>query len=285
MWATNSNYQLRMDRVAEAIAMALRDERSPSLEELASAAALSPFHFHRVYRLLTGETTGETIRRLQLTRALELVQRGESITRAAQASGYGSSQSLAKAMKQRVGASISELRANSRVVAEIGQLRTNSGGSQMTFELVEHSPVRIACRCVTGPYSRLNLAYHSLFEDFCASADPEEIRGVYGIPIDDPRHVPETEHRFISALGVSDRVVDAGAGIDLRQMGGGQFALARFIGPYADVPTAIDELYAKIFHAGHQLRDSETFLHYVDQPDSPDGEDVVHETHIYVPIA
>ena len=57
-------------RIARAMARIAADPaRAPSLEELAEAAAFSPFHFHRIYRELTGETPAETLARERLSRA------------------------------------------------------------------------------------------------------------------------------------------------------------------------------------------------------------------------
>ena len=47
----------------------------PGLAELAAAAHFSPFHFHRIWRALTGETVGATIARLRMARALHLLRR------------------------------------------------------------------------------------------------------------------------------------------------------------------------------------------------------------------
>ena len=278
------NYQDRMVRVADAIAAALKDERSPTLEELASAAALSPFHFHRVYRLLTGESVGQSIQRLKVTHALELVNGGDSVTGAALAAGYASSQSLAKAVRHHTGASVTELRGTG-LGDEIGRLkRPRKEGSTMSLEIVDHAPVTVACRLVVGPYDELNLGYRALFEDVCEQLSPDEISGVYGIPVDDPRDVPRDEHRFACALGVPR---DAGAldrDVELRELGGGRFALARFVGPYEGVPAAVDDLYSQILAEGLGLGSAEAFMHYVDQPGTDDGPDVIHESHIYVPV-
>ena len=278
------NYQDRMVRVADAIAAALKDGRSPNLDELANAAALSPFHFHRVYRLLTGETVGQSIQRLKVTHALELVNGGDSVTGAALAAGYSSSQSLAKAVKQHTGASISELRTVglSDEIGRLNQLRKE--GSAMSLEIVDHAPVTVACRLVVGPYDDLNLGYRALFEDICAQLAPEEISGVFGIPVDDPRDVPGDEHRFICALAVPAGAGALGGTIERRELGGGRFALARFVGPYEDVPAAVDNLYSQVLAAGAELGPGEAFIHYVDQPGADDGPDVVHESHIYVPV-
>ena len=41
----------------------------PDLDTLAAIAHYSPFHFHRVYRAMTGETVGRTVQRLRLVKA------------------------------------------------------------------------------------------------------------------------------------------------------------------------------------------------------------------------
>lgn len=279
-------YQDRINRVAAVIAEALDEGRRPPIDELAAAAAFSPFHFQRIYRLLSGETVAETIRRLTLAGALERVGCGDTITEAAHAAGFSSSQNFAKAVRRQTGASASELRDSGQLESTTAQLRAGgNGGGTMALELVDTSPVRIACRLSVGPYDELNLAYRTLFEDYCRSADPGQITGVYGLPLDDPREVQAAEHRFLTALGVSDAVAGLGEGIDIRELGGGRHAMLRHVGPYSEVPAALDALYREMLDAGIEPGSSETFIHYVDQPGANDGPDVVHESHIYVPVS
>ncbi len=61
----------RILRVQDHIERHLADELS--LEELASVACFSPFHFHRIYGSLTGETLGTFIQRLRLQKAAALL--------------------------------------------------------------------------------------------------------------------------------------------------------------------------------------------------------------------
>ena len=49
-----------------------------SLDELAGVAAISPFHFHRVWRMMTGETLFESLRRIQMGRALVVMQKSRA---------------------------------------------------------------------------------------------------------------------------------------------------------------------------------------------------------------
>jgi len=72
------------------------------LEAVAKAAHLSPFHFHKVFKLVVGETVADFIRRIKLERAAGLFfyQKKLSITEVAMELGFSSSQNLAKSFKQ-----------------------------------------------------------------------------------------------------------------------------------------------------------------------------------------
>jgi len=63
-----------VQRVNRAIDYILRNlERPLPLELVASAACFSPFHFHRVFRSLLGETLGQFVKRVRLERALSIL--------------------------------------------------------------------------------------------------------------------------------------------------------------------------------------------------------------------
>ena len=62
-----NGYTERIQRVVDYVAGHLDEELD--LETLARVGCLSPYHFHRIYRGLLGETVNETVRRLRLRRA------------------------------------------------------------------------------------------------------------------------------------------------------------------------------------------------------------------------
>ena len=64
---TLEDYKERMLRVLLYIQRHL-DEETP-LEELARVAAFSPYHFHRVFKSIVGETLNDFIRRVRVQRA------------------------------------------------------------------------------------------------------------------------------------------------------------------------------------------------------------------------
>jgi transcriptional regulator GlxA family with amidase domain len=86
-------WRRRFERAASLLSGRLDDP--PSLAELASAAAVSPFHFHRIWRALTRETVGQTVLRLRMEASQELLAvKDASLTETATAVGFGTPQSL-----------------------------------------------------------------------------------------------------------------------------------------------------------------------------------------------
>ena len=102
-----------VDRVNRAIDFILRHLAEPlRLETVARAACFSPHHFHRIFRLLVGESLGDFIKRLRLERALTLMSQKEGATRQrrsltdiAFACGFASSSDFTRCFKGRFGVS------------------------------------------------------------------------------------------------------------------------------------------------------------------------------------
>jgi len=96
-----------VQRVNRAIDYILRNLDQPlKLEVVAQAACFSPFHFHRVFRALTGETLNQFVKRVRLERALSMLSRGSrerSLTDVALACGFGSSSDFSRSFRQRYG--------------------------------------------------------------------------------------------------------------------------------------------------------------------------------------
>lgn len=79
------------------------------LATLAGVAGFSPYHFHRVFRVLTGETISEMVTRLRLERAVALMRAAprRTITEAALESGFQSIAVFSRTFKRRYGVSAS----------------------------------------------------------------------------------------------------------------------------------------------------------------------------------
>ncbi|MEZ5337783.1 MAG: AraC family transcriptional regulator [bacterium] len=96
---TLKDYKLRVLRVLDWLDA--HPDASPSLAELASVAAFSPFHFHHVFRGLSGVAPMEHLRRLRLERAWQRLQDGgASVANVALDSGYGSEEGFIRAFRK-----------------------------------------------------------------------------------------------------------------------------------------------------------------------------------------
>ena len=66
-----ADYVARVNRAIDHVLANL--DGDVSLAAVARAAHFSPFHFHRVFLALVGETLGQFVKRLQLERALSMM--------------------------------------------------------------------------------------------------------------------------------------------------------------------------------------------------------------------
>jgi AraC family transcriptional regulator len=101
-----STSQTYVERVNLAIDRVVgRLDETIRLRDLARAARLSPFHFHRVFQALVGETPADFVKRLRLERALGLMAhaRRKSLTEIAMACGFSSSSDFSRCFRQRFG--------------------------------------------------------------------------------------------------------------------------------------------------------------------------------------
>ncbi len=75
------------------------------LEDVARVAYLSPFHFHRVFRAIVGETLNQFVKRVRLERALYLMSHEpkRTLTDVARTCGFQSSSDFSRSFKQGYG--------------------------------------------------------------------------------------------------------------------------------------------------------------------------------------
>jgi len=65
--ATAQNYRDRLNRVISHVHANLDEEIR--IDDLAEVAHMSPYHWHRIYKAMQGETVATTVKRLRLERA------------------------------------------------------------------------------------------------------------------------------------------------------------------------------------------------------------------------
>ncbi|HMR66375.1 MAG TPA: AraC family transcriptional regulator [Anaerolineae bacterium] len=125
----HEEYTARINRVIDYIQTHLSQELS--LDTLAGVANFSKFHFHRLFRVMTGETLNQFIQRLRLEKAAnQLIHNPKkSITEIALDSGFSGSATFARAFKEMYQMSASDWRAGGyrRYQRKIGKTESNAG--------------------------------------------------------------------------------------------------------------------------------------------------------------
>ena len=203
-------YVSRINRVIDYITANLDGDLS--LARLAREASFSPFHFHRVFQAMVGETLGDFIRRIRLERAamLLVMHPTRSITGIALDCGFSGSAAFARAFRERFGMSASAWRRNKagkpdrkqgkaerngrkdlnppgRYTPPVSGATERSSTMDMKVEVREMPELRVAYVRNIGPYNTIGKA----FERLCQWAGPRGLLGspdamMLGIYHDDP---------------------------------------------------------------------------------------------------
>ena len=261
----------------------------PDPGRLAEAAHLSAFHFHRIYRALTGETPGGTVLRLRLLHALKLLaDPAQPVTDAALAVGYETPQAFARAFRQAYGATPSELRAQPQRLAQAIEQSSHAptlehAQAELRVEVVSMEPFRVIAVRHRGPFDGLDKVYLGLFEWAATQGLVEHVSGIYGVPHGDHRDAPPEGVEFDCAVAF-DRAAQPGDGLIAQDLGGGAWARYRHVGSFDLLDDVTDALLAQwLPHSGRELRDVPLFHHYLDDPEQTP--EALLRTDIYLPLA
>ena len=152
-----NDYEKRLLRVLDHVNDNLDGDLS--LDTLADVAALSRFHFHRVFTSVTGETVAYFIRRVRLHRAaMELLSGDLPVAEVAAKMGYENSRSFARTFRDAFGRTPSEFRAHGRTLPP---LRLGTSGEMQMYDVkIEDQPDRrLAVVQHRGPYIEIGAAF------------------------------------------------------------------------------------------------------------------------------
>lgn len=132
---TRQDYEIRINKVFEYIDEHLLSDLS--LDKLAQIAHFSPYHFHRIFKTLTGETVNEFVTRQRIEKAAAglIYQREAGITELSLKSGFSSNSSFTRAFKKFYGVSPSAFRKqHPDKFSKIGQMDSKIGQASANLE-------------------------------------------------------------------------------------------------------------------------------------------------------
>jgi AraC family transcriptional regulator len=268
-----------LERALSFIEDRFEHDTPPSVSDVAKASGVSQFHFHRIFKALTGETCAELIARLRLARGMALMRDGRtSVTQAAMAAGYASSQAFAKAMKRELSETSTTLRSDpERLGSVLATLSVPSGeGSERPLEvhLADLEPLSVVLVRTENAYPELNDTYNSIYE---TQGGPDNILAAIGVP-----------HRDIETFAEPGFVFDAGvvlkaAESSTQPLSLGHCLVFRHVGPDERLGASLDVLFGAALGAeGLDIRDEPPLFHYIDDPEETDEADC--RVDLYLPV-
>ncbi|TQV71107.1 AraC family transcriptional regulator [Aliikangiella marina] len=279
-------YQNRVETAIEFIADTLANGETPNLERCSRVAGLSKYHFHRVFKLVTGETLQQTVSRIKLSIAAhQLAKERISITEAAMNAGFESSQSLAKALKREVSVTATQLKNEpDRLTQAIAFFSLpnpeKTAVGLIALELTSLDPFQYIAIPTKGAYPELNQVYHQLFNSV---GDPNEVRAILGIPDCNAGQLNGPGALFDCGLLLENGWTPKDKSIVDKQFSGGQFIRVRHNGAFEGLDETLDEAYRNILTQELvSLADSQCLFHYLDDPEEVIAQNL--RTDIYIPI-
>jgi AraC family transcriptional regulator len=201
-------YRHRINKVIDYLTQNL--DKSISLEELASISFFSPYHFHRIFVAITGESVNNFTIRIRLEKTARLLNYSKNtISDIAFECGFSSPSDFSRTFKQYFGIAPSIYRRNgeihnSKICKEL--FPVNNYHCKMTKdELKNNFPVeirklpkrRIAYIRVTNSFKEgvVLKAYDKLIK-WAKESNLFDSEQIFGMSVDDPLVTPKEKYRY-----------------------------------------------------------------------------------------
>ena len=191
------------------------------LRHIADAANYSPWHWHRVYRDLMGETLHTTVKWMRLHRAAWLIAYTDKpVADIARECGYSNAQSFARSFRDEYGLSPQQYRARPL--------------SRHPVRLETRAPVAVVMLAHPGECQRLGDTFYQLESLLrLRGADTTRARSFSIHPAIDPYHAEKHVAATVAAAY-------AAAPLQTGTIAGGRYAVLRHCGSYADLDRIYD---------------------------------------------
>jgi len=237
--ATQQDYRERIVRALVFIQEHLDEDLS--LQRIASTAAFSPFHFHRVFHGLTGETVKEHVHRLRLERAAGDLKRVETpITEIAFRAGYETQEAFTRAFKAMFTIPPSAYRAAHRArpastsgthLGDVSGYHPPDYPTVPAADLKDLPPMQVVFLRHVGAYAHVGGTWARLI----SWAGMRGLLGpgmkLIGMVHDDPDVTSSDKIRYDAAVTVNRPVTPEGE-FGVRDVAGGRYAVFTHKGPY-----------------------------------------------------
>jgi AraC family transcriptional regulator len=259
------------------------------LKDIATQANLSQYHFHRVFKSLTGDTTKDFLTRLRLEKAaLKLKHSIHEIGQIAFECGYQNHETFTRSFKEYSGltpieyrSSIAELTTNKQNEYEKENIDLNT--LNVEGPVIKTLPdLNLAYIRHTGSYDKVGGSIQRLMLWAASHLALKLMPVTIGIVHDNPDLTDEQHIRFDACVQLSKEMNPSGE-IGYKKIEGGKFAVFTYKGSYNGFYPVYDYIYNMcLFEHKYELADKPALEWYVKSPPFYKPENFV--TDFYVPI-
>ena len=278
---TYNDYIQRINKVVAYINNHL--DETLDLKTLANEAALSDFHFHRIFKALKGEAIGGYITRLRLEATARLLRYTTlTIEEIAFNIGYETTASLSKAFKKQYGISPTEYRTNKDTYIMKKEI-INPDLALKAPKTVILEPKNLIYIALTGAYGSLD--YGKAYEQLWAVIKAQKLftKGIESICIsyDDPKITEGSLQRSDVCLAIHKPATPQEE-VSCKTLAGGKYAVFFYQGSYENLSQVYDTAVRWVIDHQYTLREEPFFEKYLNDARRTPKEKL--KTEIYIPI-
>ena len=278
---TYNDYIQRINKVVAYINNHL--DETLDLKTLANEAALSDFHFHRIFKALKNEAIGGYITRLRLEATARLLRYTSlTIEEIAFNIGYETPASLSKAFKKQYGISPTEYRTNKDTYIMKKEI-INPDLALKTPKIVTLEPKNLIYVALTGAYGSLD--YGKAYEQLWAVIKAQKLftKGIESICIsyDDPKITESSLQRSDVCLAIHKPATPQEE-VSCKTLAGGKYAVFFYQGSYENLSQVYDTAVRWVIDHQYTLREEPFFEKYLNDARRTPKEKL--KTEIYIPI-
>ena len=278
---TYNDYIQRINKVVAYINDHL--DESLDLKTLAEVAALSEFHFHRVFKALKGESIGAHISRLRIEAAARLLRYSAlSIEDIAFNIGYEAPAALSKAFKNQYGITPTQYRTNKDIYIMKKEI-INPDLALKAPKIIELEPKNLIYVALTGKYGTLD--YGKAYEQLWAVVKSQKLftKGIESICVsyDDPKITEASLQRSEVSLSIHKHADPEGE-VSCKTLAGGKYAVFFYQGSYSHLSAVYDAAMRWVIDSEYEVREEPTFEKYLNDSRRTAQEKL--KTEVYISI-
>ncbi len=257
---TNSYYIERINKVIDYIEENI--EQKLTLVQLSNIAMFSKYHFHRIFKSVTGETLNGFIKRVRMTKAYRLLQVDQTmeINELAFTLGYNSTANFSRDFKDFYGFTPSEIKESDNILVE-RVMKINSSELNITYKGIEKIPDKfLLYKKITTGYNTKTIS--KAFEDLHQIAVQNEflLDQFIGIGYDDPDYTSFDKCKYDACMAVNPENVPKELSINSKILREAHYAIFYFEGHEKQVSLAWDYIFKEWLLNSNYIPDNRPHL-------------------------